>query len=190
MKEFINKLIEYILDFREIAGGVLGPALPTIQWIAVVLSGILVWLIIYIGVKSNWFVKRTEEWMDRFGVGSVGKWRQLRAWKHIIMRVRTKDPTQLKLAIMEADLVMDEVLKESGYRQDTADERFKELNSALLSNADQIQEAHKVRNRCAQEPDFVIGYEDALTTLKIYKRAFQEYGLLDPDRENPQPYGK
>jgi hypothetical protein len=179
MKEFINKLVEYILDFREIAGNVLVPALPVIQWVAVIFSGILIWLIIYLGVKSNWFVKRVEDWIDKSGVGSVGKWRQLRAWKHIIMRVRTKDPTQLKLAIMEADLVMDEVLKESGYRQDTTDERYKELNTAVLSNADKIKEAHKVRNRCAQEPDFAISYDDALEVLKVYKVAFQEYGLLD-----------
>jgi len=183
MPEFIQKTINWIvnnlLDFRETAGDILRPALPAIQWAALILSGLLVWLTIFLGVRSGWFVKRVEDWSDRLGWGSVGKRRQLRAWKHILMRVKTKDPTQLKLAIMEADMIMDEMLKEAGYRQDTTDERFKQLNSAVLSIADKVSEAHKIRNRCAQEPDFEISYEDAIAALKVYKAAFQEYGLLD-----------
>jgi len=178
-KNIIDALVNFSLSFREAASGFLGPALPTLYWIAGITSGVLLWIIIYLGIRSSFFVKRAEDWVDKMGIGSIGKWRQLRAWKHIIKRMKTKDSIQWKLAIVEADAVLDEILKEAGYRKDTTDERFKQLTPAVLSNTDMLMEAHRVRNRVSQEPDFEISFKEALDVLKVYKKSFQEFGLLD-----------
>jgi hypothetical protein len=97
----------------------------------------------------------------------------------VIKRMNTGEMTNWKLAIMEADHVLDEIVKASGFRAPTADERFKQLGPEMFTNLAELQEAHRVRNRVAQEPDFMITKDEALKTLRVYKKSFQEAGLLD-----------
>lgn len=179
MQKFFDNLIRIILDFRQSAGEFIAPNLYIYQIISLVISGILLWGIIYCISRSGWLNRRIENWMDFLGVGDVGKRRQLRAWKQIVERIKSNDINNWKLAIMEADKILDDILKASGYRADTTDERFKQLTPDVISNLPQLQEAHRVRNRVAQELDFTITKEEAIATLKIYKKSFQEFGLLD-----------
>jgi len=184
MENFINTttdaIVKYFFEFREVSGNILTPALPVFYVIALVLSGILLWMTIYFIAKSNWISTRIiEKGMDYFGVGDVGRYRQLRAWNNVVKRMQTGDMSNWKLAIMGADHVLDEIMKASGLRAPTADERFQQLGPEFFSNLAELQEAHRIRNRSAQEPDFIISKEDALKVLRVYKKSFQEAGLLD-----------
>ena len=184
MSEFFQKtadtIVKYFFGFREFAGGVLDPALPVLHAAALVLSGAFLWFTIYFIAKSNWINSRIiERGMDYFGIGDVGQLRQLRAWNNVVKRMKTNEMTNWKLAIMEADRVLDDILKASGFRAPTADERFKQVGPEMFTNLAELQEAHRVRNRVAQEPDFVISKDDALQVLRVYKKSFQEAGLLD-----------
>ncbi|MBI2024783.1 MAG: hypothetical protein HYT03_01670 [Candidatus Harrisonbacteria bacterium] len=177
--QWIDKAVEYILIFREIAGSILRPAIPTLEWIALIVSGIFIWGSVYSIAKSEWLRSRREYYMDFLGMGDVGRWRQLRAWKQIKKRVQSHDIQNWKLAILEADKLMDDTIKTSGFRADTTDERFKQITTSFLSDAEVIQNVHKIRNRIAQEPDFVITHDQALEILRTYKKAFQDLGLVD-----------
>lgn len=179
MNALINSVVKIILDFRSAIGSFLGPNLYILQILALLISGFFVWGIIYTVSRSGWLNKRTEEWMDKMGIGDVGKRRQLRAWNQIVKKMKINDMTKWKTAILEADKILDDILKASGYRADTSEERFKQIKPEELSILSELQEAHRVRNRVAQEPDFVISYDEALKVLKIYKKAFREFGLLD-----------
>lgn len=179
MGNFFDILIGIVSDFREEAGSFISSNLLLFQLGSVIISGILVWGIIYAIVRSKWINRKTELWMDYLGVGDVGKRRQLRAWKQIVRKMRSDDINNWKTAIIDADKILDDIVKSSGYRADTADERIKQLAPEALSNSEEVKEAHRVRNRVAQEPDFMITKEEALATLKIYKKSFQEFGLLD-----------
>ena len=175
-----DTIIKYFSSFREIAGNILRPALPVLYVIAILISGILLWLTIYCISASHYLKNKViEKYMDMFGIGSVAKLRQLKAWKRVVSRMKTKEPNNWKMAIIEADLVMDEVIKSSGYRGANTDERFKQVEPNVLANAEELREAHKIRDRVAHEPDFTIGKEDALRILRVYKKSFQEFGLLD-----------
>lgn len=179
MQEYLQQFADFILKFREVVGGVLGPNLYIFEVISLILSAILIWGIIYTAGQSNFFEKRVEDWMDYMGRGDVGKRRQLRAWKAILRKMRSSESTDWKVAIMEADRVLDDMIRAAGYRATATDERFKQIPPTFLANFDDVQEAHKIRNRCAQDPDFSIAKEEAIRVLRIYKKAFQEIGLLD-----------
>lgn len=179
MNDFINAVIKIALTIREVVGGIVAPNLLIFQLISLVVSGALLWLCIYCISRSGWLNKRIENWMDYLGRGDVGKRRRLRAWNQIIRRMRTDEMANWKAAVLEADRLMDDLLTGAGYRYPNADERFKEIKPEELSNAAQIQEAHRLRNRVAQEPDFAVTKEQTLEILRVYKKAFQEFGLLD-----------
>ena len=180
MEKVINEIVKYTLEFRQIAGNFFAPPrLYIFQLVSLILSGVLVWGIIYTISRTGWINRKIEYWMDYLGVGDVGKRRQLVAWKQIVKRMKTGEVSNWKLAIMEADKLLDEILKTSGLKAATAEERFKQLTPESVSNFAQLQEAHRARNRVAQEPDFNITKDEVLSVLKVYKTAFQEFGLLD-----------
>lgn len=179
MQQYLQQFVDFVLKFREVAGGFLGQHLYIFELSSLVISVVLLWGIIFAATQSNYFEKRLEEWMDYLGYGDVGKRRQLKAWRAIVKKIKSDDQSQWKLAIMEADRILDDMIKAAGFRAPSTEERFKQITAEFVANFDEVQAAHKIRNRCAQEPDFLITKEEAIQVLRAYKKAFQEFGLLD-----------
>lgn len=179
MQEYLQQFADGVLYFRSIMGDIIGPNLYIFEITSLVISGVLVWGIVFTATQSNFFNKRIEDWMDYLGYGDVGKLRRLKAWKQIVKKMRNDNPADWKIAVMEADRILDDIIRAAGYRSVSTDERFKQITPEFVENFDDVQSAHKIRNRCAQEPDFVLPKEEAVRVLRIYKKAFQEFGLLD-----------
>ncbi len=172
--------VKYFLVAREFLGGVFHPLMPAIYVVSILISGMLVWFTIYCISASNYMKSKVvEKYMDMFGVGDVGKYRQLKAWKNVVKRMKTNVSSNWKIAILEADHIMDEVIKGSGYRGATTDERFAQAEPNVFSNLDQLRAAHALRNRVMREPDYNLTKEEALQMLRVYQQAFKENGLLD-----------
>lgn len=179
MAEYLNKFVELVLAFRAAAGDFFAPNLYIFEIASLAISTLLIWGIIYAAIESNFFVKRIEEWMDFLTFGDVGKMRQLIIWKKIIKKMNSKTPTDWKVAILDADKILDDTLRAGGYRAPTLEERFKLIEPIDVANQPELMEAHKIRNRIAQEPDFELPKEEAVRVLRIYKKSLQEFGLLD-----------
>jgi len=95
--------------------------------------------------------------------------------KHII----SDSPNDWKLAIIEADIVLDEALKKAGYAGVSLGERLKSIAPSKLNYLDDAWQAHKVRNQIAHGgSDFVLTRRLAEDTIKQYKRVFSELGIL------------
>ena len=179
MEKYLKLILHYILQFREIASSYLGPALPWLTLVSVIISGILLWLIFYAISGSSYVNHKIEKYMDRHLIGDVGKRRQLRVWKRILKAVKGADSTNWKRAILEADAILDEVIKMTGYRGQTVHDRFKQLPPESITNYEQIIEAHRIRDRVRQEPDFVLTQEETTKVIKIYEQTFKELGLIE-----------
>jgi hypothetical protein len=95
--------------------------------------------------------------------------------KHIV----SDNPNDWKLAIIEADIVLDEALKKSGYAGISLGERLKSISPSHLKSLDDAWQAHKVRNQIAHGgADFVLTRRLAEDTIKQYRRVFTELGVL------------
>ncbi len=95
--------------------------------------------------------------------------------KHII----SDNPNDWKLAIIEADIILDETLKKSGYAGMSLGERLKSISPSQLNSLDDAWQAHKVRNQIAHGgADFVLTRRLAEDTIKQYKRTFSELGVI------------
>ncbi len=79
----------------------------------------------------------------------------------------------------EADRILDELLKKSGYVGKNMDERLGQVNSAQLSNINDAWSAHKIKQRVLKEEDFHINKQEAELIINIYKKSFQEFDLID-----------
>ena len=100
-------------------------------------------------------------------------------WNRIMEHVNTDDEHQWRLAILEADIMLNELLDVQGYKGETMAEKMKQVNRANFNSIDDAWEAHKVRNRVAHE-----GSEHQLTereknrVIGLYARIFREFGFI------------
>ncbi len=92
--------------------------------------------------------------------------------------IGTDSPNDWKLAIIEADIILDEALKEAGYAGASLGERLKSISPSQLQSLDDAWQAHKVRNQVAHGgADFVLTRRLAEDTIKQYRRVFAELGV-------------
>ncbi|KKR88926.1 MAG: hypothetical protein UU85_C0001G0117 [Candidatus Wolfebacteria bacterium GW2011_GWA2_42_10] len=150
-----------------------------LEIVSLIISGILLWLTVFLILKTQFIREKTHYFFDVIGEKNLTRRRSLKAWKQIQKRLEANDESNLKLAIIEADKILDEILKMSGYRGDTMADRLKQINPSQLSNIEEIWQAHKIRNRIVHEPDFHIPRGEAWMVVEIYKKALQQFGLID-----------
>jgi len=150
-----------------------------IQFLSLFISGILLFFSIYFLVKTGIVGQDIEHYIGVFTSKDICKRRSLMAWKQIQKRLKTGKADRLKLAILEADRILNEILKMAGYPGKNLDERLEQADSAQISNIEELRQAHKLKNRLVSEPDFVITRNEAEIIIDIYKKALQELNLIE-----------
>ncbi len=91
--------------------------------------------------------------------------------KHIV----SNNPNDWKLAIIEADIILDETLKKAGYAGTSLGERLRSITPTQLQSLDDAWQAHKIRNQIAHGgADFILTRRLAEGTIKQYQRVFVE----------------
>ncbi|MBY0309958.1 hypothetical protein K2Q16_02320 [Patescibacteria group bacterium] len=96
----------------------------------------------------------------------------------VITHIATDNPNDWKLAIIEADIILDDSLKRAGYSGASLGERLRAISPAQLQTLDDAWQAHKVRNLVAHgNDDFVLTRRLAEDTIKQYRRVFDELGV-------------
>lgn len=92
--------------------------------------------------------------------------------------IDSTNPNDWKLSIIEADIILDDVLKRQGYPGASLGERLRNISPASLASLDDAWQAHKIRNQIAHAgADFVLTQKLARETINQYKRVFAELGI-------------
>ncbi len=114
---------------------------------------------------------------------SMGKSKQLdvdryrTSWLTIEQQLVKGEEASSHLVILNADKLLDQALKQRGFKGETMGERMKSAKAAW-SNANNVWNAHKLRNRIAHETDVSIGYDNARRALSAYKQALKDMGAI------------
>ncbi len=99
-------------------------------------------------------------------------------WEKILSRLKDDNPSQYKVAVLEADAFADEILSGIGYKGTTMAEKISGIHDGQLETKDALVEAHQIRNRIVYETDFAISLEDAQKCLDTYRKFFDEVELF------------
>jgi len=92
-------------------------------------------------------------------------------WSDITKRLDTGIEADYKLAIMEADEVLETVLKKVGYSGKTLGEMLESLTYVQLLNVHEIKTVHKTRGDIIRDPNYMLSLGEAKKLLKIYHKA-------------------
>ena len=150
--------------------------------ISAVLIGASIFFIIIIRffiIKTGWLALRVDRIQDVILKTNVPKKNTKKAWAAIQEHFFTGGDNDLKVAILEADKVLDEALRTAGIQGSTLGDRLKKLDSSQLPDIDEVWDAHKLRNQIAHEGDFKLKRDIAERALGIYEKALRELKALD-----------
>jgi len=144
-----------------------------ILFIIVVL--ILLGFIIFVLAKTSW-LKRIWIWdlVEFFSFRPYGVRKVVKDWAKITGRLETGLESEYKLAVIEADSMLNDILKRMGFGGETLGERLEKLTAATLPNLEQIWEAHKIRNNIVHDPDYRLTLDEARKVLGIYEQALRD----------------
>jgi hypothetical protein len=131
-------------------------------------------------LRLNFFSSTFQSAKHFLKPGSIsGKEKLSRQWERIKARLSRGSDADLRLAVIEADQLLDTVLKRLGVGGNTLSEKLERLRPWQLENLPDLRLAHKIRNRLVHEPASRITPYEAETTLQIYERALKSLGVLD-----------
>lgn len=100
-------------------------------------------------------------------------------WQEVRKKIESPNPSDWTLAVIQADAILEGILRETGLPGETLGERLKRLDPSKLASLNDLWEAHKIRNRIAHEPGRTLAHHEALTALHGYERALRELGYIE-----------
>jgi len=99
-------------------------------------------------------------------------------WDEIQRHLNSTKEAEWKFAVIEADSLVDYVLKSSGYPGDTMGERLKNMDKSQVVTLDGLWEAHKIRNRLTHDPNYFLRYGEAKRAVQLYEKTLKELNAL------------
>ncbi len=97
-------------------------------------------------------------------------------WERIVAHVSSGNPSDWRLAIIEADIMLDELMTRIGYVGPSLGEKLKQVSRGDFETIDAAWEAHKIRNRIAHAgSDFILTQREARRVIELYASVFNEF---------------
>ncbi len=156
-----------------------GSALTPLEILGVLLTLFFIASTLFFMIRTGWLPTRIDRTEDIILKKNLPKKKSIKGWRRVQGNFFKGDDNSLKIAIMEADKILDEALKAGGFKGENLGDRLKKLTEAQIPNLNEVWEAHKLRNRIAHETDFKLNRDTAERALSIFENAFKDLGLLD-----------
>ena len=100
-------------------------------------------------------------------------------WSQIETHVSSENPNDWRLAIIEADIMLDALLDSLGYSGSSIGERLKSANAESFHSVQDAWDAHKIRNQIAHRgSDFVLTKRIVTDAITKYRNVFEEFKFI------------
>ncbi len=100
-----------------------------------------------------------------------------RRWDEICDIIKVKKEMNYKLAVIEADKLLDHILQAMNFQGDTMGDRLK-VAIYRFPKLRKVVWAHRVRNQIVHEANYSLRHGVARLLLKLYKRALKYLRVL------------
>ena len=150
-----------------------------IIFIGYVFSVFALGVIIYAMVRLFELRKREEEYYRTLITPAEETRGASQRWLHIESLIDSASASDWRTAIIEADIMLDDLLTKQGYTGESIGEKLKSADSAAFKTLQDAWEAHKVRNQIAHEgSSFDLSDTLAQRTIAHYEAVFRELGVI------------
>lgn len=183
--EFFERLFAFFFD-NDFSFDSIGELLNTLwtvySFFAFIASALFIFGIIYAYIRLGQLSEVQEEQL----LDEERLWQQLHngnveqsRWQSVQEHLQSDNPNDWKLAIIEADVLLERMLDKAGFAGATVGEKLKSAASRSFATLEDAWQAHRVRNQIAHGgADFVLTQRVAKDTLVLYERVFREFDVI------------
>ncbi len=137
-------------------------------WLLLILAAIIALIFAYRAIKRK--IRGTK-------LHGLDKPAIKKKWEEIEGVMKMNNEMAFKMAVMEADKLLDHTLKYMFFAGSTMGERLK-LACYKYPELRQVWWAHKIRNKMAHEANYNINYKNARSAMASFKKAFKDLGIF------------
>jgi hypothetical protein len=100
-------------------------------------------------------------------------------WIKTLGYLFSQHPGDWKLAIIEADSMLESLLDQLGFKGENLGDKLKGATQEKFSNLTKAWEVHTIRNKIAHEgASFEISQHEAKRVIALYEQIFREFGYI------------
>ncbi len=97
-------------------------------------------------------------------------------WVQIEKNMQSHNVSEWRFAILEADILLYDMLSQMGYEGNSIGEILKNVDKANFVTLDDAWKAHRIRNIIAHEgANYELSRDEAERTIRLFKRVFDEF---------------
>jgi hypothetical protein len=134
--------------------------------------------VIYFMINSSWLhYKFLEDVSEFFSWQAYGAREMSKQWDKIKKRTESGTESDYKLAIIDADDFLGQVLDNRGYEGKDFQETIEKAGKLISQVKNDILNAHEVRNSIVYDPDYKLSAEQAKKILGVYESAINNIGM-------------
>ncbi len=155
--------------------------LPILFVISFILSSFFVFGIVWSITKLREVNRELRSIYGAPSVASKGEHAEdkNRRWERVLFHLNSLNANDWKFAIIEADIMLGDLLDTLGYRGDTIAEKLKAVEPSDFITIESAWEVHKVRNTIAHEgADFLLSEREAKRIIDLYRAVFEEFRII------------
>jgi hypothetical protein len=100
-------------------------------------------------------------------------------WQNVLVHINSENQSDWKLAILECDIMLGDLLEKMGYMQESIGEKLKVIEPSDFTSIEYAWEAHKIRNAIAHDgSEFLINDREAKRVIGLYEAVFREFEYI------------
>lgn len=100
-------------------------------------------------------------------------------WTNVAKKIAVGTPDAFKVAIIDADKLVDDVLKQLGFAGEHMADRLEKIAPQDLQSLERIWRAHRLRNNLVHTPGFQISGFEAKKSLADYEAFLREVKVIE-----------
>lgn len=134
------------------------------------------WIVFFL--RKSAYLWNMELYKETITKGSLPKGKIPKKWQEILSKIETPEEANHKLAIIEADALLDDTLKKLGFSGETMTEKIEKITAVQLKSVSDLREAHKTRNHILHDPDFRLAPQGGKDVIGLYENVLKELEVL------------
>jgi hypothetical protein len=143
-----------------------------------VVAGLIVFLL-YIVFRTGKVQKEVHEKFHPVQTASVEATTPVnQSWKRIQGYIQSPQESQWRLAIIEADIMLGDLLEHLGLVGDSIGDKLKTVDKSNFRTIDLAWDAHKVRNQIAHDSSFMLTERETKRVIGLFEEVFKEFGII------------
>jgi hypothetical protein len=100
-------------------------------------------------------------------------------WENVLKRISSNQEGDWRLAIIEADIILSDMLSRMGYKGETIAEKLKQVEESDFKTIQSAWNGHKIRNQIAHSgSEYHLTKKEAERAIDYYKEVFEEFYFI------------